>query len=63
MLNDNLTQREIERTDWEEFKNVINGNGPCNKERIRARVQADAEGRWVRDAALAYAKNNQSKQR
>jgi ring-1,2-phenylacetyl-CoA epoxidase subunit PaaA len=41
--------------DWEEFNNVIKGNGPCNKERLAARVKAHEEGAWVRDAALAYA--------
>ncbi|HEX4850249.1 MAG TPA: 1,2-phenylacetyl-CoA epoxidase subunit PaaA [Puia sp.] len=40
---------------WEEFWNVVNGNGPCNKERLDARINADAEGAWVREAAQAYA--------
>ena len=40
---------------WEEFHNVISGNGPCNKERLRARVKADEEGLWVREAGTAYA--------
>ena len=41
--------------DWDEFWNVVNGNGPCNKERLAARVKAWDDGAWVRDAALAYA--------
>ena len=41
--------------DWDEFWNVIQGNGPCNKERLAARVKAWEEGAWVREAALAYA--------
>ena len=40
--------------DWEEFWNVVKGNGPCNKERMEARVKAWEEGAWVREAALAY---------
>jgi ring-1,2-phenylacetyl-CoA epoxidase subunit PaaA len=40
---------------WEEFKNVVNGNGPCNKQRLRARTKAWEDGEWVRDAASAYA--------
>lgn len=40
---------------WDEFWNVINGNGPCNKERMEARIKAHEQGQWVRDAALAYA--------
>lgn len=40
---------------WEEFFNVVKGNGPCNKERLKARVDADKNGKWVREAAEAYA--------
>ncbi|NJN45691.1 MAG: 1,2-phenylacetyl-CoA epoxidase subunit A [Candidatus Competibacteraceae bacterium] len=41
--------------DWVRIFNVINGDGPCNRERLRARVKAYKDGRWVRDAALAHA--------
>ncbi|MFZ2652654.1 MAG: 1,2-phenylacetyl-CoA epoxidase subunit PaaA [Burkholderiaceae bacterium] len=41
--------------DWSEFWNVINGHGPCNKERLAARVAAWDDGAWVREAAMAYA--------
>jgi ring-1,2-phenylacetyl-CoA epoxidase subunit PaaA len=41
--------------DWEEFKRVVAGNGPCNRERLAARRKAHREGAWVREAALAYA--------
>ncbi len=41
--------------DWNEFWNVVNGHGPCNRERMAARVKAYEDGAWVRDAALAYA--------
>ncbi|HEY4110536.1 MAG TPA: 1,2-phenylacetyl-CoA epoxidase subunit PaaA [Puia sp.] len=40
---------------WEEFWNVVNGNGPCNRQRLADRVQAHEDGAWVREAALAYA--------
>jgi ring-1,2-phenylacetyl-CoA epoxidase subunit PaaA len=40
--------------DWEEFYNVINGNGHCNRQRIQHHVQAHEEGTWVRDAQNAY---------
>jgi ring-1,2-phenylacetyl-CoA epoxidase subunit PaaA len=45
--------------DWNEFWNVVNGNGPCNRERLAARVKAWDDGQWVRDAALAYANKQQ----
>lgn len=41
--------------DWDEFYNVIKGNGPCNKQRLDARNKAHDEGEWVREAANAYA--------
>ncbi|TGE08530.1 1,2-phenylacetyl-CoA epoxidase subunit PaaA [Hymenobacter fodinae] len=41
--------------DWEEFWNVVKGNGMCNKDRLGARVKAHEEGAWVREAALAHA--------
>jgi ring-1,2-phenylacetyl-CoA epoxidase subunit PaaA len=34
---------------------VIKGNGPCNKQRVKARAAAKENGLWVRDAATAYA--------
>lgn len=47
--------------DWDEFWNVVNGNGPCNKERLEARVKAHEDGAWVREAALAYANKKAKK--
>jgi ring-1,2-phenylacetyl-CoA epoxidase subunit PaaA len=40
---------------WDEFWQVVNCNGPCNKERIEARKKAKENGKWVRDAAMAHA--------
>ena len=41
--------------DWEEFRQVLAGNGPCNRERLAARRRAHESGAWVREAAAAYA--------
>ncbi len=41
--------------DWEEFRQVLAGNGPCNRERMEARRRAHEDGAWVREAALAHA--------
>ena len=41
--------------DWDEFWRVVNGDGPCNRERLAARVKAWEDGAWVREAALAHA--------
>ena len=48
--------------DWEEFFNVIKGNGPCNKLRVDIRRKAHEDGQWVRDAAVAYAEKQKAKQ-
>ncbi len=48
--------------DWDDFWRVVNGDGPCNKERLAARVRAYEEGQWVRDAAVAYAAKQKAKQ-
>ena len=59
-FNEGTGHYEIGPIQWEEFFNVIKGNGPCNKERLKARRKADEDGRWVREAAEAYA--NKQKQ-
>ncbi len=46
---------EIGAIDWEEFQAVLNGNGPCNRQRLQARQKAHEDGAWVRKAAMAYA--------
>ncbi|HSB99782.1 MAG TPA: Phenylacetic acid catabolic protein, partial [Burkholderiaceae bacterium] len=48
--------------DWAEFWRVVGGDGPCNRERLAARVKAWDDGAWVRDAALAYARKQATKQ-
>ena len=48
--------------DWEEFKEVLNGNGPCNRQRLEARKKAWEEGAWVREAAAQYAAKQKVKQ-
>ncbi len=41
--------------DWQEFYDVLKGNGPCNRERIATRRKALEDGQWVREAAVAHA--------
>jgi ring-1,2-phenylacetyl-CoA epoxidase subunit PaaA len=53
--NEKTLHYDFGEIDWEEFYSVISGNGPCNKERMKARNNAHNEGEWVRKAALAYA--------
>jgi ring-1,2-phenylacetyl-CoA epoxidase subunit PaaA len=53
--NEERQQHDFGAIDWDEFWRVVNGNGPCNKERLEARVKAWDDGAWVREAALAHA--------
>ena len=46
---------EFGAIDWDEFRRVLAGNGPCNRERLGARRAAHEAGRWVREAAAAHA--------
>jgi ring-1,2-phenylacetyl-CoA epoxidase subunit PaaA len=48
--------------DWEEFWNVVNGHGQCNRERLAERVKAWEDGAWVREAALAHAAKRQRRE-
>ncbi|EJM98303.1 1,2-phenylacetyl-CoA epoxidase subunit PaaA [Herbaspirillum sp. YR522] len=48
--------------DWDEFNNVLRGNGPCNRERLQTRKQAYDDGEWFRDALVAHAEKKQSRQ-
>jgi ring-1,2-phenylacetyl-CoA epoxidase subunit PaaA len=48
-------QHDFGQPDWAEFKRVVGGEGPCNRQRIAQRRHAHDEGAWVREAALAHA--------
>jgi ring-1,2-phenylacetyl-CoA epoxidase subunit PaaA len=51
---------EFGAIDWSEFYNVLKGNGPCNRERLRTRVDAWEEGAWFREALVAHADKQQA---
>jgi ring-1,2-phenylacetyl-CoA epoxidase subunit PaaA len=60
--NEKRKHYDFGEINWDEFWNVVKGNGPCNKQRLVARNKAHNEGAWVREAAIAYAeKKKQSK--
>jgi ring-1,2-phenylacetyl-CoA epoxidase subunit PaaA len=54
--NEARQQYDFGKLDWVEFWNVVKGNGLCNHERLNARRKAHEEGKWVMEAAEAYAK-------
>lgn len=47
------------KMNWDEFWSVVNGNGPCNRQRLKHHIAAHKNGEWVRKAALAYAEKQQ----
>lgn len=53
--NEERKHYDFGEINWDEFWNVVKGNGPCNKERLDARRNAHSAGAWVREAAVAYA--------
>lgn len=59
--NDETGHYDFSPINWDEFWQVVNGNGPCNKERIAARKKAKEEGLWVREAAMAFAAKRANK--
>ena len=61
--NDKRKHYDFGKINWEEFWNVVNGNGPCNKERLAARVKAHEEGAWVREAAMAHSLKKNAKEK
>ena len=60
--NEERMHYDFGEINWDEFWNVVKGNGPCNKQRLDARKKAWDEGEWVREAAAAYSEKRKSKQ-
>ena len=60
-MNNTTGHYDIGPIDWQEFKDVLNGNGPCNNDRLAEYTKARKDGQCVRDAASAWAdKQDQS---
>ncbi|WP_354673728.1 1,2-phenylacetyl-CoA epoxidase subunit PaaA [Cupriavidus alkaliphilus] len=60
--NDERGHYDFGEIDWSEFYNVIQGNGPCNRDRLRTRVKAWDDGAWFRDALVAHAEKQARQQ-
>lgn len=60
--NDEQQSYDFGPINWDEFNNVLKGNGPCNKQRLKDRVAAYEKGEWVREAAMKYAEKQQQRQ-
>jgi ring-1,2-phenylacetyl-CoA epoxidase subunit PaaA len=61
-FNEATGHYEFSDINWDEFWQVVQGNGPCNKKRIDDRRMAKEKGMWVREAAAAYAEKRAKKE-
>lgn len=61
--NEERKSYDFGEMNWDEFYEVIKGNGPCNKQRIEHHIRAHEEGRWVREAAAAYAEKQAARRK
>jgi ring-1,2-phenylacetyl-CoA epoxidase subunit PaaA len=59
--NEERGHYDFGKINWDEFWNVVKGNGPCNLQRIQARTKAYEDGAWVREAALAHAEKKEQR--
>jgi ring-1,2-phenylacetyl-CoA epoxidase subunit PaaA len=62
-LDDKTGHWDYGEIDWSEFKRVVAGDGPCNRQRMKDRRAAHESGAWVREAALAYAEKRRARER
>ena len=53
--NEEKAGYDFSEPDWSEFFDVIAGNGPCNKDRLGARIKAWDDGAWFREGLVAHA--------
>ena len=59
--NDEKGGYDFSEPDWEEFFEVIKGNGPCNTDRLAARNKAWDDGAWVREGMMAHAEKKRAR--
>lgn len=60
--NEETGHYDFGEIDWTEFNQVLAGNGPCNRDRMKKRRKAHDDGAWVREAAMAHAEKRQARQ-
>ena len=58
--NDERGHYDSGDNDWDDFWEVVKGNGPCNRERIANKLRAWDDGAWVREAAAVHARRQQN---
>ena len=52
---------DFSEPDWQEFYDVLAGNGPCNTERMSARQKAWDDNAWVREGMMAHAEKKRAR--
>ena len=61
--NEERGSYDFGKIDWDEFWSVVKGGGPCSQQRLKHYNKAHNDGKWVREAAKAYAEKQQTKQK
>lgn len=60
LFNEETQQYNFSEPDWEEFFEVLKGNGPCNRDRLETRQRAWSDGEWVREGMMAHAEKRRN---
>ncbi len=60
-FNEETGHYEHGEINWDEFWQVVSGDGPCNRQRLKDRRKAHEEGEWVRKAAMAHAEKRRQR--
>ena len=59
--NEDRGHYDFGEIDWDEFWQVVSGNGPCNRQRLAHHIKAQQDGAWVREAMHAYQEKQQAR--
>ena len=59
--NEERGAHDFGQPDWDEFMQVVKGDGPCNRQRIAHRRRAHEDGAWVREAAVEFARKQEER--
>ncbi|MAW82032.1 MAG: 1,2-phenylacetyl-CoA epoxidase subunit A [Parvularcula sp.] len=59
--NEERGSYDFGEVDWNEFYEVLKGNGPCNAERMAARRKAWDDGAWFREGLMAHARKKETR--
>jgi ring-1,2-phenylacetyl-CoA epoxidase subunit PaaA len=59
--NEDRGHYDFGKIDWDEFWQVVSGDGPCNRQRLSHHIKAQEDGVWVREAMHAYQQKHRAR--